>query len=89
MKITNKMRLADFISRHKRLGAHTVHSAVNCYCVTGDRRLRELAREFMLRKNRRAYPSPRNGEYHFNKKFQDFCGVWYRQQLKKISKKGY
>ena len=86
MSSTNKMELAKEISGRDSLNCYDVQSAVDNFCISGCRRLRELAREYCLRTQSRSAYYYRSNAYFFNKGFRQFCGRWYREQVKKLSK---
>jgi hypothetical protein len=46
-KLTNKLKIAKLVATHARILIHRIHTAGESYCVSGDRRLRELASEFL------------------------------------------
>jgi len=76
--MTHKIALATAISHYETMSIFDVHSANGRYCVSGDRRLRDLAVEFRDRKHAKPYEY-RDGFYTFYRGFMSFCGVWARQ----------
>jgi hypothetical protein len=84
-KITHKLRVAAIIATHASVPIHKIHSAGETFCVSGDRRLRELAGDFLqsLRLNGNFsktaylnvyyYDPERPKMYHFCTKFREYC----------------
>ena len=84
--MTNKMHLAGLINRYGTLSNYEVQSCGNLDCISGCRRLRDLAVEYCKRRNAASAYEYSDNFYFFRKGFSRFCGVWLREQSKKLAK---
>lgn len=84
--MTNKMMLAEMINRYETLSNYDVQTVGMASCISGCRRLRDLAVEYCKRKNAASAYEYRDNYYFFRKGFSRFCGVWLREQIKKLAK---
>lgn len=81
--MTFKIQLAEIIERFGELSCHDVRTVCGNYCDSGDRRLRQLAQEYRLRKQIHDAYEYRDKWYYFKHGFRRFCGVWAREQQKR------
>lgn len=75
-KITNKLRVAAIIATHARVPIYRIHSAGESFCVSGDRRLRELVSDFESKNptiTAHAYDPEKPKSYVFFRNFRDYC----------------
>lgn len=82
-----EMEIARMVNRYPLLSCNDVRTAGGKFVNCGDRKLRYLAQEFKLRRHANYAYEYADKWYHFRKSFQDFCGVWLREQIKKQNRK--
>jgi hypothetical protein len=80
------MILAGQIARYQVLSNFDVHTACQQKGISGARRLRDLAKEYCIRKNAASAYDYRDNTYTFRRGFMNFCGSWLREQLRKDAK---
>jgi len=84
--MTNKLRLAENICRYGSLSNYDVQTAGSGACISGCRRLRDLAKEYMIRRHaKKAYDYAEN-YYYFTNGFRKFLRVWVNRERERINK---
>ena len=85
--MTEKMLLAELICKYPLLSNYDVQTVHGRACISGCRRLRDLAVEYCKRKHAVSAYEYRDNYYYFRIGFRRFCRVWLNEQIRRMEKR--
>lgn len=85
--MTNKMNLAERICKYPLLDNYDVQTIGGGACISGCRRLRDLAVEYCKRKHAVSAYEYRDNYYYFRIGFRKFCRTWLNEQIRRMNKR--